>query len=242
MRLNTEATAELVRSLHPDDVIVATGAVRELPPIPGCELDHVFSGEDMRKMMLGESSDALKRKMGLATRLATKIGCRHGHDCQSRFRPQSDPSVDAARRAHRDHRRRTRRPRAGRVSVERGRTVAVIEEGPKFGRGPHPAAPHAPAFPSYEIMVLALHAEARDIQIGKEAVRFTAADGAIRTIPADHVIIAKGAQGDSTVAHAVRAAGLTVTEIGDGTGVGYIEGAIRGAARAVLGSAAIPPV
>jgi hypothetical protein len=52
-------------------------------------------------------------------------------------------------------------------------------------------------------------------------------------VPADHVIVATGARGDSTLANGLRAAGLRVVEIGDGTGVGYIEGAIRGAAEAV---------
>jgi hypothetical protein len=73
-------------------------------------------------------------------------------------------------------------------------------------------------------------------------VSFTAADGSRQTVAADNVIVARGARGDSTLADALRAAGLAVTEVGDGTGVGYIEGAIRGAARAVLGAEAIPPV
>jgi len=42
-----------------------------------------------------------------------------------------------------------------------------------------------------------------------------------------------GAHGDSTLADALRAGGQEVIEIGDGTGVTYIEGAIRGAAEAV---------
>ena len=40
----------------------------------------------------------------------------------------------------------------------------------------------------------------------------------------------------------LRAAGFTVQVAGDCTGVGYIEGAIRGASRAVLGEEAIPLV
>jgi hypothetical protein len=67
-------------------------------------------------------------------------------------------------------------------------------------------------------------------------------DGAAHSVPADHVIVAKGARGDATLADSLRAAGFAVTEVGDGTGVGYIEGAIRGAALAVLGAAAIPVV
>ena len=47
------------------------------------------------------------------------------------------------------------------------------------------------------------------------------------------MIVAKGATGDSSQAETFRAAGLRVHEVGDGTGVGYIEGAMRGAMRAV---------
>ena len=59
-------------------VDVATGAVRGMPPIAGGDQDHVYSGDDMRKMMLGESSDDLKRKTGLFTRIATKVGAATG--------------------------------------------------------------------------------------------------------------------------------------------------------------------
>jgi succinate dehydrogenase/fumarate reductase flavoprotein subunit len=89
---------------------------------------------------------------------------------------------------------------------------------------------------------VALHAEARDVRIGMDAVSFTGPDGETHAIPADHVIVAKGARGDSTLADTLRAEGLPVAEIGDGVGIGYIEGAMRGAARAVLGRAAIPPL
>ncbi|MBU6253581.1 MAG: FAD-dependent oxidoreductase, partial [Alphaproteobacteria bacterium] len=78
VRLNTEATPALVADLKPDAVIVATGAVRGMPDLPGSDLPHVYSGDDMRKLMLGESSDDLRRKTGLMTRLATKVGAMTG--------------------------------------------------------------------------------------------------------------------------------------------------------------------
>lgn len=55
----------------------------------------------------------------------------------------------------------------------------------------------------------------------------------MRVAPADHVIVAKGATGDSTQAAAFRGAGLRVHEVGDGTGIGYIEGAMRDAMETV---------
>src|SRR5690606_4133877 len=56
VRLNTRATPESIAMLSPDQVVVATGASRTAPPIPGNDLDTVFSGDDLRRLMLGEDS------------------------------------------------------------------------------------------------------------------------------------------------------------------------------------------
>ena len=77
-----------------------------------------------------------------------------------------------------------------------------------------------------------LYPGAADIRIDSDAVRFTDNQGAGQSAPADHVIVAKGATGDLTLADQLKAAGFAVHEVGDCTGVGYIEGAMRGAARA----------
>jgi hypothetical protein len=46
------------------------------------------------------------------------------------------------------------------------------------------------------------------------------------------VIVAKGAEGDMRLGEALKAAGHKVQIIGDATGIGYIEGAMRGAFEA----------
>jgi monoamine oxidase len=46
------------------------------------------------------------------------------------------------------------------------------------------------------------------------------------------VIVAKGAEGDLSLAKELEAAGFKVYAIGDANGVGYIEGAMRSAAKA----------
>jgi 2,4-dienoyl-CoA reductase-like NADH-dependent reductase (Old Yellow Enzyme family)/thioredoxin reductase len=55
VRLKTTATVELLQSLRPDEVILATGAIRVAPPIPGLGLDHVISGDELRNLMLEQT-------------------------------------------------------------------------------------------------------------------------------------------------------------------------------------------
>jgi len=55
--LSTPATAQTVRDLGPDVVVVATGAVRARPAVPGADLPHVSTGDDLRALLLGEDSD-----------------------------------------------------------------------------------------------------------------------------------------------------------------------------------------
>ena len=55
VRLNTEATVELVESLEPDAVIAAVGAKALVPPIPGVDGKNVITAEEAyRKVKAGE--------------------------------------------------------------------------------------------------------------------------------------------------------------------------------------------
>jgi len=232
LRLSTAATPELLRELGVDAVIVATGAIRGMPEIPGGELDHVFSGDDMRKMIMGESSESLKRKTGLFTRLATKVGAATG----------ATANISLVRKAT-----HAWMPLGDKVAIiggelvglelaeflqERGRTVTVIEEAPRMGKG-LTLVRRMRLIAELREHGVALQAGASGIAITPEAVTFTGADGTAQAIAADTVIVAKGATGDLSLADQLKAAGFAVHAIGDATGVGYIEGAIRGARQAV---------
>ena len=231
VRLETEASEALLRSLAPDAVVVATGARRDMPELPGSDLPHVFSGEDMRRMLLGENSDELKRKTGLMTRIATKVGAATGLTANLDF-------VRSATKAW--------MPLGDNIVIvggelvgielaeflaERGRKVTVIEPAPRLGKG---------LLLVRRMRILAelkehgvgLHGGVSDIVIEADAVRFTDAAGQAQRVPADHVIVAMGASADTGLADRVRAAGFTVETVGDCNGVGYIEGAIRGGAEA----------
>lgn len=232
VRLSTEATPELLRTLGIDTVIVATGAVRDKPPIPGGDRANVYSGDDMRAMLLGESSAELRRKTSLATRLATKLGAATGATANI-------PFVRKATRAWMPFGRHIVIIGGELVGIElaefmleRGRTVTVIEEAPRLGRG-LTLVRRMRALAELAEQGAALHGGATAVAIEDHAVRFTDAAGSVRRVVADHVIVARGAEGDLSLSRALEAAGFSVHSIGDATGVSYIEGAIRSAADAV---------
>jgi NADPH-dependent 2,4-dienoyl-CoA reductase/sulfur reductase-like enzyme len=232
VRLGTTATPDLLRSLAPDAVIVATGARRDLPAIPGHDLPHVFSGDDMRRLMLGEESAELKRKTGIATRLATRLGAATGITA----------NLDFVRSA-------TRRwmPLGQKIVIiggelvglelaeflhERGREVTVLEPAPRLGKGLL-LVRRMRLIAELREHGVAMHGGVKDLAIGESDVTFTDVGGEARMIVADQVIVAMGASGDVALADHLRAEGFTVETVGDCNGVGYIEGAIRGAAETV---------
>ena len=231
VRLNTEATPELLRSLAPDAVVVATGARRDMPDLPGSDLPHVYSGDDMRRLLLGESSDELKRKTGLMTRLATKVGAATGitanldfvRSASKKWMPLGQDvviiggelvGIELAEFLH-----------------ERGRTVTVIEPAPRLGKGLL-LVRRMRILAELKEHGVALHGGVGAIAIEDGAVTFTAADGAPQRVKADHVIVAMGASGDLSLAERLEAEGYKVEAVGDCTGIGYIEGAMRGGADA----------
>jgi 2,4-dienoyl-CoA reductase-like NADH-dependent reductase (Old Yellow Enzyme family)/NADPH-dependent 2,4-dienoyl-CoA reductase/sulfur reductase-like enzyme len=232
VRLETLATADLLTSLAPDHVVVATGALRSMPPIPGADLAHVLSGDDMRDMMLGANSKALKEKTSLVTRIATRAGAATGLTSNLEF-------VRKATHAW--------MPLGKNVVIvggelvglelaeflaERGRVVTVVDEVPRFGSG-ITMVRRLRLLAELREHGLGMYPASKDICIEPGNVRFTDRGGEPHVVPADHVIVAKGTTGDSTQADTFRDAGLLVHEIGDGTGVGYIEGAMRDAMEAV---------
>jgi NADPH-dependent 2,4-dienoyl-CoA reductase/sulfur reductase-like enzyme len=228
VRLKTEATVDAIRALNPDEVIVATGARRSMPPIPGSDQAHVLSGDDMRQLMLGQSSDELKRKTGWLARAATKIGAATG----------ITDNLEFVRKATHQW-----MPLGQNVVIiggelvglelaeflgERGRKVTVVDEQQRLGRG-LTIVRRMRLLEELREHGIELCGGVSDVRIDADTVRFTDENGLAQAAQCDQVIVAQGATGDVALADELKAEGLSVHCIGDALGVTYIEGAMRGA-------------
>jgi 2,4-dienoyl-CoA reductase-like NADH-dependent reductase (Old Yellow Enzyme family)/NADPH-dependent 2,4-dienoyl-CoA reductase/sulfur reductase-like enzyme len=233
VRLNTTATPDLLRAMGIDTVVVATGAVRALPPIPGADRNNVFSGDELRKLILADDLGALSHKVSGTGRLLARLGAMMGIT--------SDPArVRSASSAWMPFGRNIVIIGGELVGLElaeflnhRGRKVTVVDEPEKFGAG-LALVRRLRLLTELREAGVALRPGATDIAIGGGEVTWRNADGNAERAAADHVIIAKGATGDTGLADQLAAAGFTVHVAGDAGGVGYIEGAMHGGARAAM--------
>ncbi|AMN46243.1 NADH:flavin oxidoreductase [Steroidobacter denitrificans] len=232
IRLDTPATPDLIARLRPDAVIVATGAVRSMPPIPGSDLPHVFSGDDMRRLLLGSAGAMTKRRLGAGKAAAVRLAAALG----------LTSNLGLIRRTT-----RTWMPFGKNIVIiggelvglelaeflgERKRRVSIVDEPPVMGAG-LAYVRRIRLLTELREHGVQMFPAAANLRIDRHAVLFTDSDGGAREISADQVIVAKGATGDTQLADTLRRAGFNVRAIGDCTGVGYIEGAMRTAAEAV---------
>ncbi len=224
VRLDTEATVDTVRALQPDVVVVATGARRTRPEVPGAGADHVLTGDDLRALLTGDHPDAgkgLARHQRLVVAAGRKLRLT---DDMKRVRDLS----------------RTWMPVAHDVAViggglvglelaeflaERGRSVTLIEPSAYVGREmAHPR--RLRAVYEAEQHLVRIERNATLVEIGTDSVTFER-DGERHTAPAGHVIVASGVHPDPALADEFRVAGFDVHVVGDAGEVGYIQGAIR---------------
>ncbi|MDE0950393.1 MAG: FAD-dependent oxidoreductase [Halioglobus sp.] len=227
IRLDTVVDRAFLDVLGPDAVVVATGARRDAPPIPGTQQSHVFSGDELRALMTGDDPKVVKAKLpwwqGMLLLLAGIFGITRR---ASWLRQLSQWWMPVGKRVSIIG--------GGLVGLElaeflaeRGRQVTVIEEGDKLGT---------------ELAIVRRWRVLEDLQhLGVELMNnstVSSIDGHSLllagkdrqiSIEADTVILASGATGDLSVAQLSRELGFETHVAGDCDGVGYIEGAIRSA-------------
>ncbi len=225
VQLNTSVSEAFVDTLAPDAVVVATGALRPASPLPGAELSHVYSGDQLRELMTGSGDGGAAARLPLLPRcllLAGRLlGITGSGALIRRFSHWWMPLG-----------RRVVIAGGGLVGlelaeflVERGREVSVLEEGGHFGaelavvrrwRVLHGLREHQ----------VALRSEVRLLAIELGSVRLATADGQ-ETLAADSVILAAGATANPDLAERLTARGLEVHVAGDCGGLGYLHGAMH---------------
>ncbi|MEO9222416.1 MAG: FAD-dependent oxidoreductase, partial [Mycobacteriaceae bacterium] len=230
VRTGVTATSAVVRALGPDVVVVATGARRDRPDVPGAELPHVQSGDDLRELVTGAASDVASRgQQSLLQRALVPLG-RTLHlttnpnlvRLLSKVWMPLGPHVVVIG--------------GGLVGLElaeflaeRRRTVTVLEEGRVLGL-PMAIPRRLAAVGAAKHAGIELVRKATLTEIREDQVVYTVGDE-VRTAPAETVVLAGGVRPDTTFADELRAAGLDVRMVGDAEQVDYIFGAVHSAWR-----------
>ena len=224
IRTSTPATADLLRELQADVVVVATGARRERPDISGADLPHVFSGDDLRGLLTGDDPAAAAR-LPVHRHLMVSVGRSLGFmSSMDRVRSMSKRWMPIGKRVV--------VVGGGLVGVElaeylaeRGRTVTVLEEGDKLGvEMAHPR--RARALFEARNHGVSFITGAQLTGITESGVSYQAGEET-HTVRSDAVVIASGVHADESIAEQLRADGFDVHVVGDAASVGYIEGAVR---------------
>jgi 2,4-dienoyl-CoA reductase-like NADH-dependent reductase (Old Yellow Enzyme family)/thioredoxin reductase len=226
IRLGVDADLTTVRSEKADAVVVATGARRHRLDVPGGDLPHVLSGDDLRGLLTGDAA-------GLATRgQRMLIGAAHLLrllDSPQRIRQLSHRWMPLGQRVVVIG--------GGMIGLElaeflaeRGRTVTVLE--PSSHPGTEMAFPRR-SRAMYELNQLGVtvERETRVVEIGPRQVRY-ARSGQDQQVAADQVIFAGGVVPDTRLADAIINEGIETYPVGDCSNVGYIHGAIHSATEA----------
>jgi len=226
VRLNVELNAALVRESAPDVVIVAVGARRELPEIPGVGGRHVMGGDDMRALMSGGDNKAAKEKLSFVQRAVLRLGKATGMTGEvARVREMSKRWMPVGKRIA--------VVGGGLVGVElslflaeRDRDVTLIEEDRQLAA--ELAIPRR-----WHVLHELRESSVRVLtqtsveSIGETTITYIGGDGEKRILEIDSVIIAKGAREDHALAQSLEGSGCEVHLVGDCESVAYIRGAMR---------------
>lgn len=230
VHLNTRATPAQLKAGGFEEVIVATGALRDMPAIPGADQSFVFSGDEMRALVMGEKNPGVAAKTSAFTKLMVFAGAKTGITAIG-------PVVRQASRVWLPLEKNITIIGAELVGLElaeflteRGRTVTVIDSAPKAGKGLY-LVRRMRLLDELDHLGVTLINGAQNITIGDHRVFYSNARGQERSISAEHIIVAQGATGNSALADELKAAGFTTHTIGDCRGVTYIEGAMESAAE-----------
>lgn len=225
VRLNTTASVESIRALQPDRVVVATGAVRPAPQIPGGDLPNVQTGDTLRGLILGSASpDEVGRFLRVVGTLGKLSGITKSPALIRRLTKIALPmgknvvviggSLVGLELAE--------------FLGERGRHVTLLHDGQQLGL-PLAMPRRWTAVRHAKHFGVDIKRNVTVTRITKSSVEWTDKKGQNKSAPADMVIYADGTTAAAPLADELRAAGMDVEVVGDAHEVGYIHGAIHSA-------------
>jgi NADPH-dependent 2,4-dienoyl-CoA reductase/sulfur reductase-like enzyme len=233
IRLNTHADEALVNALKPDQVIVAVGARRNAPDIPGADQKHVWSGDELRKLMTGEGADIAKRKLNVTQRMMMKSGSLVGVT-------NSTEAMQSLSKLWMPLGKNVTIIGGGLVGlelaeflVERGRNVHVLEPGPDLG-AELSIVRRWKVLHNLESHGVRMEKNTQVHTIGKKSVNYSDAEGNCHELAADSVVLAIGADTNNCLSRCLEKQGIEVVNIGDGAEVAYIEGALKSGMKAAI--------
>ncbi|WP_063059690.1 oxidoreductase [Nocardia sienata] len=222
IRLNTEATVPVIEALGADAVVVATGAVRERPAVPGGDLPHVHTGDTLRALLTGAGDVS---RVPLSLRAIAKLGKLSGitrspaaiRGVTRRFLPMGrDVVVIGGSLVGLE---------LAEFLAERGRDVTLLEEGRQLGV-PMAMPRRWTAVRRAGAKGVTVYRNATVQRITAEYVEFRVGDKT-STAPADIVVMASGVSAQAPLADALAGVVPEVHVVGDAAAVDYIEGAIH---------------
>jgi 2,4-dienoyl-CoA reductase-like NADH-dependent reductase (Old Yellow Enzyme family)/NADPH-dependent 2,4-dienoyl-CoA reductase/sulfur reductase-like enzyme len=222
--LSTEATREVIAALNADEIVVATGARRGLPDVPGADQPHVLTGDALRGVITGEAG-ADRRSLGSFGKIAVATGRTLGLlNSADRIRTLSKTWMPVGKRVVVIG--------GGLVGLElaeflaeRGRQVTVLEEGPHMGL-PMAMPRRWTAVSKATKHGVVLIRDAVVVSIDKVSVRYRSGDSEFE-VRGDSVVIASQVEPDVQLAKSLSDLGIRVQVVGDAVNIGYIEGAIH---------------
>ncbi|MCC9195333.1 NAD(P)/FAD-dependent oxidoreductase [Arthrobacter sp. zg-Y820] len=226
VKLNTPATVESIRALNPDQVIVATGAVRPKPDFPGGDLPNVQTGDTLRAMMLGT---ATAEEAGPVLSTLGKLGRLSGVTKSPEFVRQftkawlpmgKDVVVIGGSLVGLE---------LSEFLAERGRKVTLLHETQQLGL-PLAMPRRWTAVRDAKAHGVQIHRNVSVTRITEKTVEWTEGEGESQqsfSAPASMVVYADGTTAAAPLADELRAAGFDVDVVGDAGEVNYIHGAIH---------------
>ncbi|MET8796879.1 FAD-dependent oxidoreductase [Nocardia sp. NPDC004568] len=222
IRLNSEATESSIAALHPDAVIVATGAVRGRPAIPGGDLPHVHTGDTLRAVMTGSGDVA---QVPWLLRTIAALGKLSGIT-------RSPAAIRAVTRRYLPIGKNVVVIGGSLVGLElaeflaeRGRNVTLLEEGRQLGV-PMAMPRRWTAVRHAGEVGVHLHRGATVLRITETHVEFRLGDR-VTTAPADMVVVASDVSARARLAEALVGTVPEIHVVGDAAKVDYIQGAIH---------------